>query len=375
MLLACVLTANRTQKPLLELHRDEFQRLRELDQRNLRLVATISHKLRRRLTTILSALEQQVTAGTADLQQQSRHRNAESLLRLVNEMSDFQRIESGEPKMALTAVAAAPSEAADLPGDREQPLIVAVEADPEKALQMNQWLGPAYRIIVVSAGKEALDQTRRTAPDMVIANVLLPGLDGIGLCRRLKHEGLASHIPVILLGSDGSENYQLKALEAGADDYLTKPLNPLLLQARVANLLRSRRKLQEWLRQETVRQPRDLANNHVDAQFLRRTTGIIENQLADFQFDVEKLAGALFISRRQMLRKLKALTGYAPNAFIRTLRLKRAAELLKTSGMTVMEITYAVGFSDLKHFRTLFRDHFGVLPAEYRRAAEVARRV
>jgi transcriptional regulator GlxA family with amidase domain len=143
----------------------------------------------------------------------------------------------------------------------------------------------------------------------------------------------------------------------------------------VANLLRSRRKLQEWLLEQAVSEPVDLATNQVDAQFLRRTTEIIENHMADFQFDVERLAGALFISRRQMLRKLKALIGCAPNAFIRRLRLKRAAELLKTSGMTVTEITYAVGFSDLKHFRTLFRDHFGVLPAEYGRAAKEARRV
>ncbi len=238
---------------------------------------------------------------------------------------------------------------------------------------MNQWLGPEYRIVAAGAGQEALAQIRDTAPDMVIANVLLPALDGIALCRRLKQEGLASPIPVILLGSDGSENSQLRALQAGADDYLAKPFNPLLLRARVANLLRSRRKLEDWLRQEAVRPPRDLAINHVDAQFLRRTTEIIENHMADFQFDVEKLAGALFISRRQMLRKLKALTGCAPNAFIRSLRLKRAAELLKTSGMTVTEITYAVGFSDLKHFRMLFREHFGVLPAEYARAAEEAR--
>jgi DNA-binding response OmpR family regulator len=294
------------------------------------------------------------------------------LLPLVGETSDFQQMESVEAEPTLAAAAAGPDEVADSGGAREQPLIVAVQPDPEHALQMNQWLGPEYRIVAASAGKEALDQTREMAPDMVIANVLLPGLDGIELCRRLKHEGSASPIPVVLLGSDGSENFQLRALQAGADDYLVQPFNPLLLRTRVANLIRSRRKLEDWLRQEAGRQPTDLAN-HVDAQFLRRTTKVIENRLADVQFDVEKLAEALFISRRQMLRKLKALTGCAPNAFIRSLRLKRAAELLETSGMTVTEITFAVGFSDLKHFRNLFRDHFGVLPAEYARAAEEAR--
>ena len=338
----------------------------------LRFVATISHKLRRRLTTILEPLEQQVRAGTADLQQQVRHRNAESLLRLVDEMSDFQHVKPVELTPALALEGATSGEVAD--SAREQPLIVAVEADPEKAAEMSEWLGPEYRIIAARDGQEALDQTRDAAPDMVIANVLLPGLNGIELCRRLKQEGLASPIPVILLGSDDSENYQLSALEAGADDYLAKPFNPLMLRARVANLLRSRRKLEEWLRQGAVREPRDLTTNHVDAQFLRRTTEIIENHLADFQFDVEKLSKALFMSRRQLLRRLKAVAGCAPNAFIRAVRLKKAAELLKTSGMTVTEITYAVGFSDLKHFRTLFRGAFGALPAEYGRAAVEARR-
>lgn len=323
ILLGSVLTENRIQKQSFDLHRNEFQRLRELAQMKLR----------------------------------------------------FQHIEPGEAKVvALSMAAAAPGELAESAGAGELPLILAVEADPAKALQISQWLGPEYRIVRASAGQEALKTTRETAPDLVIANVLLPGWDGLELCRGLKRERRAGHIPVILVSSYRSENYQLKALQAGADDYLAKPFNPLLLRVRVANLLRSRRQLQEWFHQQAVRQPWVLEINQADAEFLRRATEIVEKDLADFRFDVAKLSKALFISRRQLLRRLKAVAGCAPNAFIRTVRLQKAAELLKTSGMTVMEITYAVGFSDLKHFRTLFRDAFGALPAEYGRAVVEARR-
>jgi transcriptional regulator GlxA family with amidase domain len=110
-----------------------------------------------------------------------------------------------------------------------------------------------------------------------------------------------------------------------------------------------------------------MVTNRVDADFLRRTTEIVEARMSDFEFDVEALAQRLHMSRRQLLRKLKGVAGCSPNAFVRALRLKRAAQLLRSSGMTVSEITYAVGFADLKHFRSVFREQYGVSPAEYGR--------
>jgi transcriptional regulator GlxA family with amidase domain len=117
--------------------------------------------------------------------------------------------------------------------------------------------------------------------------------------------------------------------------------------------------------QEILLNPRELATNQMDVQFLRRTIALVETHMSDFEFDVEALSQKMFMSRRQLFRKLKGVAGCAPNAFIRNLRLKRAAQLLREPRMTVTEITYAVGFSDLKHFRAIFREHFGVLPGEY----------
>lgn len=288
----------------------------------------------------------------------------------TQKLLELQRIEAEN----VQSREAAPSEIIEGAAANQEPSVVlVVGANGNDAQNITAALGSQYRIIAVAEGQSALERTRETIPDVVIACVSLPDLSGIELCRRLKHDELASHIPVILLDGAPSENQRVNALDAGADDYLARPVSPSLLRIRVAGLMQSRRKLQEIFHQEAILEPRDLAINQVDAQFLRRTTEIIEKHLADFEFDVEKLSQALFMSRRQLLRKLKAVAGYAPNALIRSLRLKRAAELLNSSGMTVTEITYAVGFSDLKHFRSLFRNQFGLLPAEYARTAEQTR--
>jgi transcriptional regulator GlxA family with amidase domain len=190
-------------------------------------------------------------------------------------------------------------------------------------------------------------------------------LDGLELCRHLKSDELASHIPVILLATAASEKRQIQALESGGDDCFVCPFNPQLFRARVNNLLQSRRKAQRQFSPDLAVHPREIATNQVDVQFLRHTIDTVEKHLSDFEFDVEALAAKMFMSRRQLFRKLKGVAGCAPNVFIRNLRLKRAAQLLKESKMTVIEITFAVGFSDLKHFRTIFREQYGVLPGDY----------
>jgi transcriptional regulator GlxA family with amidase domain len=202
-------------------------------------------------------------------------------------------------------------------------------------------------------------------PDVIIAEVTLSILDGIELCRKLKNDELTSHIPVILLTAQDSESGQLQALEAGADDYILRPFKLSMLKARVDNLQESRHKLQELFKQVKQLYPRDIATNQSDAKFIRRVIDLVEENMADWDFDLETMARKLAVSRRQLFRKLRAAAGCSPNAFIRTLRLRRAAQLLTESQMTVTEITYAVGFSDLKHFRTIFREYYGVAPGEY----------
>jgi transcriptional regulator GlxA family with amidase domain len=190
-------------------------------------------------------------------------------------------------------------------------------------------------------------------------------LNGIELCHKLKNDELTSHIPIILLTAHDSESGQLQALEAGADDYILRPFKMSILKARVDNLQESRQKLQELFKQVKQLYPRDIATNQNDAKFIRRVIDLVEENMADWDFDLETMARKLAVSRRQLFRKLRAAAGCSPNTFIRTLRLRRAAQLLTESQMTVTEITYAVGFSDLKYFRTIFRECYGVAPGEY----------
>ena len=253
------------------------------------------------------------------------------------------------------------------PPGPEPPQVLVVEASAEVRLELVQGLGPDYRVLEAGDGEEGLYKAQETVPDLVMAGIILPRLDGLALCRRLKGAELTSHIPVIMLAASDAENAQIRALEAGADDFLPQPWRLPLLRARADNLLRSRRKLHELFGHEITLQPRDLAANQIDAQFLRRIIDTVESHLSDYEFDVEAMARLMAVSRRQLFRKLKAVTGCTPNALLRAMRLKRAARLLQESQMTITEIIYAVGFSDLKHFRTVFREQFGVLPGEYSR--------
>jgi len=256
-----------------------------------------------------------------------------------------------------------PLEAAEL--EKELPLILLAENDPDLSREIARSLETGYRVSIAQDGAEALRQAQEIVPDLIVTGSRLPTVDGMTLCRRLKCDELASHIPVVLLTPADLQDGPLQALEAGADDYLSQPLNAALLRARVENLLGARRKVQDQFSPEIPFLPREIAASQTDAQFVRRTMETIEKSLSDYEFDVEALARKMAVSRRQLFRKLKAVTGCTPNGLIRALRLKRAAQLLETSEMTVTEITYAVGFSDLKHFRAVFREHFGVLPGEY----------
>ena len=251
------------------------------------------------------------------------------------------------------------------PNEDRLPVILLVEHKPELGRQICQALEKENQMIETRDAASGLEQARDVVPDLIIIDIHVPHIDGVDLCRKLKAGLVTSHIPVILLALDAPAERQMAALEAGADDYLSKPLNLPVLKARAANLLDSRRKLRASFHKGGALQPRELALNQTDARFLQRAIAVVEQNLSDFEFDVDALARNVAVSRRQLFRKLKALIDTTPKALIRSVRLKRSAQLLAESKMTITEITFAVGFLDVKHFRALFKQEFGVLPSEY----------
>lgn len=254
--------------------------------------------------------------------------------------------------------------------EKESPLLLMVESNADLRKFIQDGFEEGYRWIIVPDYAAAPAAAHEHVPDLIIADFDVPGGDAVAFCAALKNHQLTSHIPLILLGAGISDSTQLKALEAGVDDCVVKPFRLSFLKARVANLLEARRKWHRHFADLNSTQPRELAANQMDAEFLRRVVSIVEKNLSDYEFDVKTLARHLAVSRRQLFRKFKAVAGCTPNAFIRDIRLKHAAQLLQETGLTVSEIIYAVGFSDPKYFRAVFRERFGVLPGEYGKAAK-----
>jgi len=197
-------------------------------------------------------------------------------------------------------------------------------------------------------------------------------MDGYELCNNLKTDERTSHIPVILLTAKAAMEDKLEGLETGADDFITKPFDPQELQTRIRNLIELRIKLQERF----MRNIRKLGMDHLmdletpdltsmDQQFLQKALKLVVENISDPELNVEKLGSELSLSRRQLHRKLVAITGDNPNKFIRSIRLNRAAELLKSKTGNVTEIAFEVGFNNLSYFAKSFKEEFGILPSEY----------
>lgn len=195
----------------------------------------------------------------------------------------------------------------------------------------------------------------------------MPVMDGITLCKKLKSDKRTSHIPLILLTARTSLIFKVEGLETGADEYLTKPFNPKVLELKVRNLLQLRERLHEAFKNSQVLniEPKKVTLNSADELFIQQVMESVENNMPNTEYTIEHLCHDVGMSRMQLYRKLKALTGLSANEFIRCMRLKRAAQLLEQNQLTVAEITYEVGFTDLPYFRECFKKMFGVTPSEY----------
>ena len=244
------------------------------------------------------------------------------------------------------------------------PIILVVDDHLDVRNYIRSHLESEYKVVEAKDGEEGMTTAAEIIPDMVISDVMMPKLDGYQFCKALKMNEKTSHIPVILLTAKAGEQDKLAGLETGADDYLTKPFNSKELHVRVRNLIELRRKLQERFRKEGLLKPREVTATSVEAAFLNRMMGVLEENLGEENFGVESLSSALHLGRRQLHRKIKAITGETPTDFIRSIRMQRAKQLLEQKSGTVSEIAFQTGFSSLPYFSKAFKDQFGMLPSE-----------
>jgi DNA-binding response OmpR family regulator len=223
-----------------------------------------------------------------------------------------------------------------------------------------------YEVIEAVDGEEGFEKAVEAIPDLIISDVMMPKMDGYALCQALKSEEKTSHIPVIMLTAKAGQESKLEGLETGADDYLTKPFSSQELLVRVKNLIEQRRLLRARFSREMILKPGDIAVTPRDEQFLIRVKAAVERNLGDEDFSVEHLSHEVSMSRTQLHRKLKALTGQSAGEFVLAMRLQRALELLKQNAGTVAEIAYMVGFNTPNYFAKCFRRQFGSSPSEYK---------
>ena len=245
-----------------------------------------------------------------------------------------------------------------------RPLALVVDDNADVREYVAHLLGGEYDVRQAADGKEGLGMALKTVPDLIVCDVMMPVMDGLEMCRRVKAETATSHVPVILLTSNAQENQRAEGYDCGADAYITKPFSSKVLLSRVRNLLENRKRLKYVYASGADDEARDAADP--DSRFMADFGRVVRERMSDSSLSVETISSALGLSRVQMYRKVKQLTGQSPVEIIRVTRLKKAERLLKTTKMTVSEISYDVGFSSPSYFSKCFKDYFGVQPGEVR---------
>jgi DNA-binding response OmpR family regulator len=226
-------------------------------------------------------------------------------------------------------------------------------------------LNGEYEVIEFADGLEALRSMEHDIPDLIISDIMMPGMDGLSLCTNVKSTESTNHIPVILLTARASESHQVDGLATGADAYILKPFNTKILQLTIKNLLTAKEIMREKFSQQLLLQPSNTPIVSTEEKFIAKLMAIIESQLSNPEFGVNELAIEIGMSRSVLYKKTQTLTNYSVADLIKEMRLKRASELLKQPAISVADAAFAVGFSDRKYFSKEFRKKFNLSPSEF----------
>ena len=246
--------------------------------------------------------------------------------------------------------------------DSSKPSVLVIDDNADIRSYVRGLLHTDYTVIEAADGSEGIRKAMKYVPDLIISDVMMPGIDGIECCRRLKSELQTCHIPVILLTACSLDEQRIQGYDGGADSYISKPFSSQLLLARVRNLIDSHRRLKQFFGDGQTLAKEDVCD--MDKDFVEKFKALIEAKMGDSNLNVEDLGKDMGLSRVQLYRKIKSLTNYSPNELLRIARLKKAASLLASSDMTVAEIGYEVGFSSPSYFTKCYREQFGESPTD-----------
>ncbi|WP_316745961.1 two-component regulator propeller domain-containing protein [Pedobacter gandavensis] len=299
------------------------------------------------------------------LQQGQQSVSAQPELRLLQ--TGQQLVQPQPVQESAASLATAKPETADMatPEQEKKATILVVEDHAELRNLIKEALQDSYQVILAENGRIGWEKATEEIPDLIISDVMMPEMDGFTLCSQLKTDERTNHIPVFLLTAKSSQSDQISGLSLGADLYLSKPFSTKILQLQVRNFLAAREQMRKKYSKELVLEYIPLMADPKDELFLSRLTGIIEEHMEQEDFGVELMAEKIGMSQSVLYKKLKALTDLSVNDFAKTIRLKKAAQLLLQNRYTVYEVGYMVGFSDRKYFSREFKKQFSKTPSEY----------
>ena len=358
----------------------------QMEREQLDFYTQVSHELRTPLTLIEGPLAQ--LAESPDLQHASQEtsslfsivrRNTHNLTQLINKMLDAQVGGHKSPMTAQQVDEVTVQQPIQAPAggsvtDEDASTVLIVDDNADIRAYLRTILQDKYHLLEAEDGKHGLEVAREQVPDLIVSDVMMPVMNGLEFCQQVKNDVISSHIPVILLTARALDEHHIEGYESGADSYITKPFSPDLLKARIHNLLQSRHQLKDlWSVGPSIEASTasagldDSATLPIEDPFISRFKKMVEERLSDNNLSVEDLAADMGLSRVQLYRKVKALTGCTPVDLLRKARLAQAQSLLQESSLSVSEIAYQVGFASPSYFSKCYKDEFGIVPGDVRK--------
>lgn len=250
-----------------------------------------------------------------------------------------------------------------------KPNVLIIDDNPDILNYLSEILAGTYEVHKADDGDKGVKAALKHSPDLIISDVMMPKKDGITLCRELKTNINTSHIPIILLTARTSTVYEIEGLEHGADDYITKPFKADVVLARISSQLENRHKVKSYFLNKIRFEPSSTEINEGQSsedKFVEKAIQLVEDNLENPEFGIETMLEDLGMSRSSLFRKIKSLTGLSLSAFIRSIRVKRAAHLILTENISLKEVAFEVGFNTYKYFKQSFQEQYGCLPSKYK---------